>query len=132
MEALIELHFKLVAALKSSFTRSIYHQIRWESRLIGIKKYLFEIGGKGKNVSLSESQQVYVAADDIEIGFGNKIPLWPFGFLYLYDFLLSDMAEYLPGIFHAGNVIQKTCAGIKIIPTGQYPDHNPSGSGCQK
>jgi hypothetical protein len=24
----------------------------------------------------------FVAADDIEIGFGNKIPLWLFGFLY--------------------------------------------------
>ena len=24
----------------------------------------------------------YVAADDIEVGIGNKIPLWLFGFLY--------------------------------------------------
>lgn len=24
----------------------------------------------------------YVAADDIEAGFGNEIPLWLFGFLY--------------------------------------------------
>ena len=24
----------------------------------------------------------YVVADDIEVGFGNKIPLWLFGFLY--------------------------------------------------
>ena len=46
------------------------------------QKYLFEIGGKGKKVSPLEGKQVYVAADDIEIGFGNKIPLWLFGFLY--------------------------------------------------
>jgi len=24
----------------------------------------------------------YIAADDIETGYGNKIPLWMFGFLY--------------------------------------------------
>jgi len=24
----------------------------------------------------------FVAADEIEVGFGNKIPLWLFGFLY--------------------------------------------------
>jgi len=24
----------------------------------------------------------YIVADDIEVGFGNKIPLWLFGFLY--------------------------------------------------
>jgi len=24
----------------------------------------------------------HVVNDDVEVGFGNKIPLWPFGFLY--------------------------------------------------
>ena len=24
----------------------------------------------------------YIVADNIEIGFGNKVPLWMFGFLY--------------------------------------------------
>ncbi len=43
---------------------------------------LFEIGGKDKRFHSSESRKVYVAADDIEVGFGNKIPLWLFGFLY--------------------------------------------------
>ena len=47
------------------------------------EKYTFEVGGKNKsfkqikNVPLS-----YIAADEIEIGYGNKIPLWIFGFLY--------------------------------------------------
>ena len=47
------------------------------------KKYLFEIGGKNKSFTqIKDVQNAYVAADDMEIGFGNKIPLWLFGFLY--------------------------------------------------
>jgi predicted AAA+ superfamily ATPase len=46
-------------------------------------KYLFEIGGKRKRYKQIEDQpNSFVVADDIEIGFGNKIPLWLFGFLY--------------------------------------------------
>ena len=46
-------------------------------------KYTFEIGGKGKNNRQIHSlSDAYIAADDIEYGFDNKIPLWMFGFLY--------------------------------------------------
>ncbi len=46
-------------------------------------KLLFEIGGKSKSVIDAVKQEdYYVAADDIEIGAYNKIPLWLFGFLY--------------------------------------------------
>lgn len=46
-------------------------------------KYLFEIGGRNKGFSqISNISNSYVAADEIETGFGNKIPLWLFGFLY--------------------------------------------------
>ncbi len=46
-------------------------------------KWLFEIGGKNKTQKqIAGHQEAYIAADDIEIGFGNKIPLWLFGFLY--------------------------------------------------
>lgn len=46
-------------------------------------KFVFEVGGKNKGASqLSGLQNAYLAIDDIEIGFGNKIPLWLFGFLY--------------------------------------------------
>jgi hypothetical protein len=42
-----------------------------------------EVGGKGKGDSQVKNQKEYlVAADDIEIGFGKKIPIWLFGFLY--------------------------------------------------
>lgn len=44
---------------------------------------LFEVGGKKKSFDqIKGIPHSYVAADDIEIGLGNKIPLWLFGFLY--------------------------------------------------
>lgn len=46
-------------------------------------RYLFEVGGKGKGFAqIRNIPDSFVAADDIEFGFGNKIPLWLFGFLY--------------------------------------------------
>lgn len=45
--------------------------------------YTFEIGGKRKGYSQIEGiPNGFIVADDIEIGFGNKIPLWMMGFLY--------------------------------------------------
>ena len=45
--------------------------------------YTIEIGGKEKSFKQIENiENSYVVADDIEIGLGNKIPLWLFGFLY--------------------------------------------------
>lgn len=46
-------------------------------------KYLFEVGGKNKtNKQIKGVEEAFVAADNIEVGFTNKIPLWLFGFLY--------------------------------------------------
>ena len=46
-------------------------------------KYTFEVGGKGKGIEqIRASEQAYIAADGIEFGFKNKIPLWMFGLLY--------------------------------------------------
>ncbi len=43
----------------------------------------FEIGGKSKGFQqIKDLPDSYVVADDLEVGFGNKIPLWLFGFLY--------------------------------------------------
>jgi len=45
--------------------------------------YTFEIGGKNKSFKqIKDLPNSFVVADDIELGFGNKIPLWLFGFLY--------------------------------------------------
>jgi len=47
------------------------------------KTYTFEIGGKSKNwQQIHLLENACIAADDIEYGVGNKIPLWLFGFLY--------------------------------------------------
>ena len=47
------------------------------------EKYTVEIGGKNKSFEqIKDIPNSFVIADDIEIGFKNKIPLWLFGFLY--------------------------------------------------
>jgi len=46
-------------------------------------KYILEIGGKHKGYKqIKNLPNSFIIADDIEIGSGNKIPLWLFGFLY--------------------------------------------------
>lgn len=47
------------------------------------EKYTVEIGGKNKGYEqIKDIPNAFIAADNIEIGFANKIPLWLFGFLY--------------------------------------------------
>jgi predicted AAA+ superfamily ATPase len=47
------------------------------------EKYTFEIGGKSKGRSqLKQLKNSYVAADGLEHGNQNTIPLWLFGFIY--------------------------------------------------
>lgn len=44
---------------------------------------LFEVGGKNKSYKqIANITDSYVIADNIDVGFGNKIPLWLFGMLY--------------------------------------------------
>jgi len=44
---------------------------------------LFEIGGVDKGFGqIKDITDSYVVNDDVEVGVGNKIPLWLFGFLY--------------------------------------------------
>ena len=46
-------------------------------------KHLFEVGGRGKGFKqIADVPDSYVVNADVEIGIGNKIPLWLFGFLY--------------------------------------------------
>lgn len=46
-------------------------------------KYLFEVGGRNKTFDqIANIHDSYLAVDDIEIGHGNRIPLWMFGLLY--------------------------------------------------
>ena len=46
-------------------------------------QFTFEIGGRGKTKKqITGLENAFIAADDIEVGYENKIPLWLFGFLY--------------------------------------------------
>ncbi|MDP3930427.1 MAG: AAA family ATPase [Bacteroidota bacterium] len=47
------------------------------------KQFVFEVGGKDKTTKqLGLNPNGFIAADDIEFGYQQKIPLWLFGFLY--------------------------------------------------
>ena len=47
------------------------------------KQVIFEVGGSTKTKrQIQGIESAYIAADDLETGSGNKIPLWLFGFLY--------------------------------------------------
>jgi hypothetical protein len=46
-------------------------------------KFIFEIGGKDKTQKqIKDLNNAFIAADDIEYDYQNKIPFWLFGFLY--------------------------------------------------
>jgi predicted AAA+ superfamily ATPase len=60
---------KITSAIKADFTVN--------------NKYVFEVGGKNKgHEQIMGQDNAYLALDNIEYGYGNKIPLWLFGFLY--------------------------------------------------
>ena len=63
----------------------IDHQLYMPSKgdLVVDDKWLFEVGGKRKNFSqIKDMKDSFVVSDNMEIGHGNKIPLWLFCFLY--------------------------------------------------
>ena len=75
------------AARESTFASllSVDHSVGFakDGDFIVDGRYLFEVGGKGKGFAqIRNIPDSFVVADDIEYGFGNKIPLWLFGFLY--------------------------------------------------
>ena len=46
-------------------------------------QYLFEVGGERKTFDqIADIPNSYLAIDDIETGYGSRIPLWMFGLLY--------------------------------------------------
>ena len=77
-----------IGSVRESFFVSqvgLSHQIHYHDKgdFIIDDKYVFEIGGANKSdAQLEGNPNGYVVADNIEIGFDNKIPLWLFGFLY--------------------------------------------------
>jgi predicted AAA+ superfamily ATPase len=77
-----------IGSVRESFFVSqvgLKHQVHYHDKgdFIVNDKKVFEVGGASKNDAQLEGNPFgYVAADDIEIGFDNKIPLWLFGFVY--------------------------------------------------
>ena len=64
---------------------SVNHEVNFAKNgdFIVDGRYLFEVGGKGKGFAqIRNIPDSFVVADEVEFGFGNKIPLWVFGFLY--------------------------------------------------
>ena len=65
--------------------RSAGHEVTYppQGDFLVDDRYLFEVGGSGKSFSqIKNIPDSFIAADDIETGRGNKIPLWMFGLLY--------------------------------------------------
>ena len=77
-----------VGTLRETFCASMLakgHKISMPQKgdIVAETLYLFEVGGKNKNhKQIANIPNSYVVADNIDIGFENKIPLWLFGMLY--------------------------------------------------
>jgi predicted AAA+ superfamily ATPase len=77
-----------IGSIRESFFVSqlkIDHSIKYAQKgdFVVDDFYVFEIGGKNKSFEqIKDIPKSFVAADDIEVGFKNKIPLWLFGFVY--------------------------------------------------
>ena len=62
-----------------------YHTISYPKQgdFLVNELYTFEVGGKDKGFEqIKDLDNSFVVADEIEVGFNNKIPLWLFGFVY--------------------------------------------------
>ena len=68
-----------------------YNQLRVVAKVTSAAKgdftvndqYIFEVGGSWKDFSqIADIPHSYLAVDETEVGFGNRIPLWMFGLLY--------------------------------------------------
>ena len=57
-------------------------------------KYLFEVGGADKTFEqIKDIPNSFLAIDNTETGYKNRIPLWLFGMLYLFD-IISKFTIY--------------------------------------
>jgi len=74
-----------IGTIRETFFASMFDNIYTSKKgdFLVDEKYTFEIGGKNKSFKqIADMPNSFVVADDIEVGFGNKVPLWLFGFLY--------------------------------------------------
>lgn len=75
------------AAIREVFMVSMVSQSRTiqtakKEDLLVNNKYTLEVGSKNKKYKqIKDMPNLFVVADDIEVGSGNKVPMWLFGFL---------------------------------------------------
>lgn len=85
---LYALGFANIGKVRESFLASMMahdHAVSYvkDGDLMVDGRYVFEVGGARKGFEqIKDMPDSFIAADDIEFGMGNKIPLWLFGFLY--------------------------------------------------
>ena len=78
-----------VGCLRETFflnqLRSAGHQVTYPTAgdFLVDGMHLFEVGGRKKSYAqIADVPQSYLAVDGLEVGYGNRVPLWLFGFLY--------------------------------------------------
>jgi predicted AAA+ superfamily ATPase len=86
------LHYAYCNAIEKGTLREVFFMSMFDDERLEVSPkgdflidgtFTVEVGGKNKTFKqIKDIDHSYVAADDIESGIGNKIPLWLFGFLY--------------------------------------------------
>lgn len=74
-----------IGTIREVFFMSMFDELNTSKNgdFIISNKYTLELGGKNKGYKqIRDIPDSFIVSDDIEIGSGNKIPLWLFGFLY--------------------------------------------------
>lgn len=64
---------------------SVAHEVKFPQKgdFLVNDRYLFEVGGKNKTFDqIKDIPDSFLAVDETEVGFANRIPLWMFGMTY--------------------------------------------------
>lgn len=64
---------------------SVAHEVKFPQKgdFLVNDRYLFEVGGKNKTFDqIKDIPDSFLAVDETEVGFANRIPLWMFGLTY--------------------------------------------------
>lgn len=64
---------------------SVVHEVKFPQKgdFLVDDRYLFEVGGKNKTFEqIKDIPDSFLAVDETEVGFANRIPLWMFGMTY--------------------------------------------------
>ena len=64
---------------------SVAHEVKFPQKgdFLVNDRYLFEVGGKNKTFDqIKDIPDSFLAVDETEVGFSNRIPLWMFGMTY--------------------------------------------------